>query len=77
MADERVRIEIGFDGGQIMGALTTAASADALEQALAGGLDGAFGLDADDGRYTVALSRIVYVKRFSRESRVGFGAGAR
>ena len=27
---------------------------------------------AEDGRYTVALSRIVYVKRFSREGRVGF-----
>ena len=25
-----------------------------------------------DGRYTLALSRIVYIKRFSREGRVGF-----
>ena len=31
---ERVRIEIAFDGGQLMGALVTPASADALEQAL-------------------------------------------
>ena len=30
--------------------------------------------DADDGRYTIALRRVVYVKRFARESRVGFGA---
>jgi hypothetical protein len=77
---ERVRIEIAFDGGQIMSALVTAASADALEQALgaadvrAGTGDAALSLDAEDGRYTIALQRVVYVKRFLRESRVGFGA---
>jgi hypothetical protein len=74
MAEERARIEVGFDGGQIMGALVTASSIDELEQRLAGGEDGALILEADDGRYTVALRRVVYVKRFSRESRVGFGA---
>lgn len=72
MPDERVRIEIGFDGGQIMGALVSSASADELEQALSSGGDGALALDAEDGRYTVALHRVVYVKRFARESRVGF-----
>jgi hypothetical protein len=76
---ERVRIEIAFDGGQIMGALVSAASADALEQAL-GSADlragAALSLDAEDGRYTIALQRVVYVKRFARESRVGFGAAA-
>ena len=75
MAEEdRVRLEIGFDGGQIMGALVTTASADELERALGAGGDAAFSLEADDGRYTLALRRIVYLKRFSRESRVGFGA---
>ncbi len=77
---ERVRIEIAFDGGQIMSALVTAASADALEQALgaadlrAGTGEAALALEAEDGRYTIALQRVVYVKRFLRESRVGFGA---
>ena len=71
---ERIRIEIGFDGGQIMSALVDPDSADRLEQALGGNRDGAFPLDVEDGRYTVALGRIVYVKRFSREGRVGFGA---
>ena len=70
----RVRIEIGFDGGQIMGAIVEQAAVDALEQALGSGQDGSFTLDVEDGRYTVALRRIVYVKRFSREGRVGFGA---
>ncbi len=73
MAEERVRIEIGFDGGQIMGAVLSPESADELERALNGSPDGALALDADDGRYTVALQRIVYVKRFAREGRVGFG----
>ena len=78
---ERVRIEIAFDGGQIMGALVTPAAADALEQALrsaeqlrAGTGEAALALDAEDGRYTIALRRVVYVKRFARESRVGFGS---
>jgi hypothetical protein len=79
---ERVRIEIAFDGGQIMGALVTPESADALEQALgtadlrAGSGDAALSLEAEDGRYTIALQRVVYVKRYARESRVGFGAAA-
>src|SRR5207244_6392160 len=77
---ERVRIEIAVDGGQIMGALVTPASAVALEQALgsaelrAGSGEAALALDAEDGRYTIALQRVVYVKRFARESKVGFGA---
>jgi hypothetical protein len=77
---ERVRIEIAFDGGQIMSALVSTAGADALEQALgaadlrAGTGEAALALDAEDGRYTIALQRVVYVKRFLRESRVGFGA---
>jgi hypothetical protein len=81
-SSERVRIEVAFDGGQIMGAFVTPAAADALEQALgaadvrAGAGDAALSLDAEDGRYTIALQRVVYVKRFARDSRVGFGAGA-
>jgi hypothetical protein len=70
---DRVRIEIGFDGGQIMSALVEANAVDRLEQALGSGEDGSFALDVEDGRYTVALRRIVYVKRFAREGRVGFG----
>ena len=69
---ERVVVEIGFDGGQIMGARLTEASADELEKAMSGERDGALTLDADDGRYTVPLQRVVYVKRFTKEARVGF-----
>jgi hypothetical protein len=71
---EQIRLEIAFDGGQIMGALVSVESADELDKALAGGQDGNLTLDAADGRYTVALRRVVYLKRFARESRVGFGS---
>lgn len=70
---ERVRIEVGFDGGQVMSAFVETPTADELEKALSNGqADGAIHLEAEDGRYTLALARIVYVKRFSREGRVGF-----
>ena len=72
MAETRVRIEIGFDGGQVMSAHVETAKADELEQSVGAGAGGALQLEADDGRYTVALARILYVKRFSREGRVGF-----
>jgi len=75
VAEERVRIEIGFDGGQVMGALVPVGTADELERALGGSNDGAFPLEAEDGRYTISLRRVVYVKRFTREARVGFTPG--
>jgi hypothetical protein len=65
-----------------MSAIVNPQNADALERALgtadvrADAGDAAFALDAEDGRYTIALRRVVYIKRFARESRVGFGASA-
>jgi hypothetical protein len=73
---ERVVLEIGFDGGQIMGARVTGESADAFEAKLSRAEDGSVVLDADDGRYTIPLRRVVYVKRLTRESRLGFSSGA-
>ena len=72
--NERVRIEVGFDGGQVLSAFVETEAADALEKSLDSGV-GTFQIEADDGRYTVTLTRIVYVKRFSREGRVGFSGG--
>ena len=57
-----------------MAALVVSETVDELERTLAAGGDGTVVLDAEDGRYTVVLRRVVYVKRFARESRVGFGA---
>lgn len=70
---ERVRVEIAFDGGQILGGFATVASAEQLERALAAGGEGVVTLSLDDGDVTVAPRRVVYYKRFARESRVGFG----
>jgi hypothetical protein len=69
---DRVRIEIGFDGGQVMSAHVQTSTADQLEQSLDGASAGTFQIEAEDGRYTIPLARIVYVKRYSREGRVGF-----
>jgi hypothetical protein len=71
---ERVRIEVGFDGGQVMSAFVDVETADELEKSLTGGV-GTFQIEAENGRYTLALARVVYVKRFSREGRVGFSGG--
>ncbi len=55
MAAERVRIEIGFDGGQVMGAFVSSSAADSLEQTLgsaqlrAGTGEAAISLAAADG----------------------------
>ena len=77
MADaERVRIELGFRGGQSLTINVTVASADALDAALEAGAPDAVSLDAEDGRYTVVVKMVAFVKRSLRTSRVGFGAGA-
>ncbi|MBA3347786.1 MAG: hypothetical protein H0T13_04425 [Actinobacteria bacterium] len=73
MAEETVRIELAFDGGQSLSAIVTAGGADELERALGAGAEGTYALDASDGRYSVVLRRVVYLKRHARESRVGFG----
>ncbi len=77
MADtDRIRIEIALDGQQVLSVLVPQQTAEDLDRALAGDHDSSFSFEADDGRYSVVLKRIVYVKRFARESRVGFGAVA-
>jgi hypothetical protein len=74
--NDRIRIEIAFDQ-QVLSVLVQQQTADDLDQALAGGRQGStYSFEADDGRYTIQLQRVVYVKRFARESRVGFGAAA-
>jgi hypothetical protein len=73
--NERIRIEIAFDQ-QVLSVLVPQMTADDLDRALGAGEDSTFSFEADDGRYSILLRRVVYVKRFARESRVGFGAAA-
>ena len=72
---DRIRIEIAFEGTQVLNVYVPVATADGLDSALAGAHD-SLSFEAEDGRYTVSIPKIVYVKRFGRESRVGFGAAA-
>ena len=75
MTDDFVRIEVGLDGGQILSALVLSASADALDSALRSPSAGAtVELQAEDGVMLLMLPRVLYVKRFARETRVGFDA---
>jgi hypothetical protein len=73
---DRIRIEIALDGQQVLSVIVPAQTADDLDRVLAGEHDSSYSFEAEDGRYTVLLQRVVYVKRFARESRVGFGAVA-
>ena len=68
---EQVRIEIGFDGGQSLSMLVSPESANDLERGIGGA--GSVTLDAEDAQYVVNLRRVVYLRRFRREARVGFG----
>ena len=56
--------------------MTMSETAEELDRALAAENPGSFSFDADDGRYTLALTKVVFVKRYAREATVGFGAAA-
>ena len=73
-SDERARVDIGFEGGSTLTVSVTALEADSLEQRLRAG-DGAIAeLETDEGRLLVVLAHVLYVRRHSRGSRVGFSA---
>jgi hypothetical protein len=73
--NDRVRLEIAFEGSQVLNVYVLTTTAEDIDRALASGPDAtSLSFEAEDGRYTVAIQKIVFVKRFGRESRVGFGA---
>jgi hypothetical protein len=74
-SDERVRVEIGFQGGQVIGGFVDPSSADQLERALHEDGPRVVVLELEDGRYHVIVPLVAYFRRYSRASRVGFGAG--
>ena len=74
-SNERVRVEIGFEGGQVIGGFVEPGSADALEHALREDGPRVVALELEDGRYQVVVPRVAYFRRFNRASRVGFGSG--
>ena len=71
--NDRVRLEIAFEGSQVLNVYVPVSTAEDIDRALAGE-QGSLSFEAEDGRYTIAAAKVVFVKRFARESRVGFGA---
>jgi hypothetical protein len=69
---ERVRVEVGFDGGQVIGGFVDAASADQLERALHEDGPRVIVLETEDGSYHVVVALVAYYRRFARAGRVGF-----
>ena len=74
MADERVRVEVGFEGGQVIGGFVDQASADQLERALHEDSPRVVVLETEDGPFHVVVPLVAYFRRFARASRVGFSA---
>lgn len=76
MADDRVRIELGFSGGAIVASFVDPGSADKLEAALSGGSGSSpvVVLDTEDGPLHVVVSQVAYYKRIVRAGRVGFSS---
>jgi hypothetical protein len=72
---ERVRVEVGFEGGQVIGGFVDSVSAEQLERALHEDGPRVIVLDTEDGPYHVVVPRVSYFRRFNRASRVGFAAG--
>ena len=74
-ADGHVRLDIAFEGGQIIGGNVSAETADGFRAALAGD-ELVFDLETEDETYVIALRKVVYVRRTSREMHIGFGSTA-
>lgn len=71
MADQRLRVEIGFDGGQVLPARLGEQQLRDLRAALDAG-SGWLDLDTDDGTIALDLARVLFVRIESAEQRVGF-----
>ena len=71
---ERVRIEVGFRGGQTIGSFATRASAEQLERALHEDGPRVIVLDTEEGPYHVVVPLVAYYRRFNRAGKVGFVA---
>ena len=66
------RVEIGFQSGDVLSVRIPVSDADALDAALRAREDAVCELIAEDGRFLVVLAKVLYVKRYAREARVGF-----
>lgn len=70
---DTVRIEIGYEGGHVTGAVVEADSAEELERQLAAGDPGVAVVEAEDSTLSVVLQQVAYLRRYARDGRLGFG----
>jgi hypothetical protein len=75
---EANRVEIGFDGGQVMVARLGAEQLDALKKAvastdkLASEAGGWYELESTDGAISLDLRKVVFVRRAAASHTIGF-----
>jgi hypothetical protein len=73
VADDVARVDIAFEGGQILSARVGAADYQSLRRALADEkADRWFELRTQDSELAVDLSKVVYVRLDTDAQRVGF-----
>ena len=73
MAETPRRIDIGFQGGQVLPVRVTQDVFDSFKQALPDASSGGwFDLKTQDSEVHIDLSQIVYVRLDTEEHRVGF-----
>lgn len=71
---EAQRVEIGFEGGQVISARLAAEHLKELRSRLDQG--GWYDLPTEDGTIALYLGKVAFVRVDSGEHRVGFGLGA-
>jgi hypothetical protein len=73
MAEEHSRIDVGFQGGQVLPARVKQAAYDDLRRALEdSSAERWHVLDTQDSQIALDLSQVVYVRVDTEEQRVGF-----
>jgi hypothetical protein len=73
MADQSRRIDIGFQGGQVLPARVTQSTYDDLSGALTDERSQRwFALETVDSKISIDLSQVVYVRIDTEAQRVGF-----
>jgi hypothetical protein len=72
MADKPTRIDIGFQGGQVLSLRLKPGAFDSLKKALSKGGEGWHDVEAEESLVSVDLAQIVYIRQDSDEHKVGF-----
>jgi hypothetical protein len=72
MAGEVMRIDVGFQGGQVLPLRATKEAYDGLVKALDGDGGRWHRLETQESEILIDLPQVVYVRRDTEEHRVGF-----